>query len=404
MAVVKRPLKNKVGGRTVYRYQVKWLHMGDGEGQSVTLDSASDAKELNLALKESGWAYRDTDPEVKYLTLIGLDLLPRSVLESEEARANLTVRQAIEEWINRPGLSRGSISAYTKAANRVCVLNDILVSELTKKQVNDALRSEEKKGAAPNYLLTMRIVLNGALTDVGRPGMCGDTNYTGGRKVVPYYLRPAQETALIEAARARGGDRLAAAVQLTLACGTRWGETYGLRARYIDTEDRLLHLEEGINNGDKLGDGWHPHQLKTKASRRKVPIPPEVCEALAPLLVGVDSNDPVFFPKGDHNRLLGRKGAMFWSHRTFHYNWKRICKAAVGVPDDLRYHDLRHTCAKRWLEAGVPIGIVSRMLGHSKIDVTHAEYGGFDKHSLDLMRNILAASDVEEGRTLRAVV
>ncbi|MFL6171342.1 MAG: tyrosine-type recombinase/integrase [Marmoricola sp.] len=391
MAVVKREQKHKVAGRAVFSYQVRWRYLGDGPlNQSRTVNNLRDANMLNAALKDSGWGYKDTDPEVVHLTLIGA---APPVLPTDD---EITVGEAIAEWVARPGLAPGSVKGYQTAAKRLAVLRDIPVSAVTKKDVNAALKAVEKTGVSASYMLTMRIVLNGALTAAGRPGMTADTHYTGGRKVNPHYLRPEQEEALIEAARAQCGDRLAAAVTLTLDCGLRWGETYGLRARFIDTEDGLLHVEQGINVSHKVEDGFKPSQLKTKTSRRKVPIPPELCTVLAPLLEGLDPNAPAFFPEP--------RGAEFWCHRTFHHQWKKICKAAEGVPNDLRYHDLRHTCAKRWLEAGVPIGIVSRMLGHSKIDVTHQEYGGFDTHSIELMRNLVAIGTAQaNGETLKSV-
>ena len=36
----------------------------------------------------------------------------------------------------------------------------------------------------------------------------------------------------------------------------------------------------------------------------------------------------------------------------------------------LRFHDLRHTCATRLVEAGVPLHTVSKLLGHSTIRMT----------------------------------
>jgi integrase len=39
-----------------------------------------------------------------------------------------------------------------------------------------------------------------------------------------------------------------------------------------------------------------------------------------------------------------------------------------------RFHDLRHTCAKINVEAGVDIETLSKMLGHSKISITSEIY------------------------------
>ncbi len=57
------------------------------------------------------------------------------------------------------------------------------------------------------------------------------------------------------------------------------------------------------------------------------------------------------------------------SNRSF----KRI-KARSGVREDLRFHDLRHTCATLFLREGVYVKVVSEMLGHASITITLNTY------------------------------
>ena len=49
-------------------------------------------------------------------------------------------------------------------------------------------------------------------------------------------------------------------------------------------------------------------------------------------------------------------------------NWKTACRKA-GRPK-LREHDLRHECASRLVESGMPITEVQRILGHKRIETT----------------------------------
>jgi integrase len=44
------------------------------------------------------------------------------------------------------------------------------------------------------------------------------------------------------------------------------------------------------------------------------------------------------------------------------------------VREDLRYHDLRHTCATLLLSEGVNGKVVSEMLGHASITITLNTY------------------------------
>jgi integrase len=56
----------------------------------------------------------------------------------------------------------------------------------------------------------------------------------------------------------------------------------------------------------------------------------------------------------------------------YHRHWKPQLRRA-SLPD-LRFHDLRHTCATLLLTKGVHPKIVSEMLGHSSIAITLDTY------------------------------
>jgi len=45
-----------------------------------------------------------------------------------------------------------------------------------------------------------------------------------------------------------------------------------------------------------------------------------------------------------------------------------------GVREDLRFHDLRHTCATLLLSEGVNAKVVSELLGHASITITLNTY------------------------------
>lgn len=53
---------------------------------------------------------------------------------------------------------------------------------------------------------------------------------------------------------------------------------------------------------------------------------------------------------------------------TVYDRFKKVLKDA-GLPD-IRFHDLRHSCATILLEMDVPIKVISNMLGHSSMSTT----------------------------------
>ncbi len=74
--------------------------------------------------------------------------------------------------------------------------------------------------------------------------------------------------------------------------------------------------------------------------------------------------------------------------------WYRVRKEA-GI-EDVRLHDLRHTMASHAVMNGVPVPVVSRLLGHSNVQMT-LRYA----HLAD--RDIEAAAE-RVGRTMRAIM
>ena len=66
-------------------------------------------------------------------------------------------------------------------------------------------------------------------------------------------------------------------------------------------------------------------------------------------------------------------GSLFNPSNLRNRSFKRI-KARSGVREDLRFHDLRHTCATLLLSEGVNVKVVSEMLGHASIAITLDTY------------------------------
>jgi len=53
--------------------------------------------------------------------------------------------------------------------------------------------------------------------------------------------------------------------------------------------------------------------------------------------------------------------------------WKPLLKAS-GLPQEIRFHDLRHTAVSLLLGEGVPVPVVSQLLGHADSGITLKVY------------------------------
>ncbi len=67
------------------------------------------------------------------------------------------------------------------------------------------------------------------------------------------------------------------------------------------------------------------------------------------------------------------KGTSMSVHNVHNRTWKPLLLQA-GLPPATRMHDLRHTCATLLLSRGVPVKVVSEMLGHASVSITLGTY------------------------------
>ena len=61
----------------------------------------------------------------------------------------------------------------------------------------------------------------------------------------------------------------------------------------------------------------------------------------------------------------------------------RLVRRLDGQVSVIRLHDLRHTAASHLIAAGVPVFVVSKILGHSSAAMTLNTYSHLLDHSLD---------------------
>ena len=148
-------------------------------------------------------------------------------------------------------------------------------------------------------------------------------------------------------------------IRTLYATGLRFSEAIALQAQDWQRPDLRVRraLKWSPDNRRVMGSP------KTKAGRRSVRVTDELWDVLDELKASRAGNDLLF---------TAPRGGMIL-HRTF---WSRVWLPAVQhIAPRPRIHDLRHSHASLLLARGIPIHIVSRRLGHSKIQVTVDTYG-----------------------------
>ncbi len=193
-------------------------------------------------------------------------------------------------------------------------------------------------------------------------------------------LTPEQVKALLEAAH---GDRYETLYLVAIATGLRMGELFGLRWSEVELERARLNVKAALSR--KKGS-WSLTEPKSKSSRRSVVLPFQVVASLKEhrlrqledrLAAGPDwqDNDLVFCTR------VGTPLAACNLHRR---SFKPLLEKA-GLPD-IRFHDLRHTCASLLLGQNEHPKVVQDLLGHSTISLTMDTYS----HLMEGMRRSAA--------------
>ena len=197
-------------------------------------------------------------------------------------------------------------------------------------------------------------------------------------------LTPEQAKLLLQTAH-EAGDRLEALHVLAIHAGLRQGELLGLKWDDVDLEDGSLQVRRTLS---VTKSGLVFTSPKTTGSRRSVKLTGKAIEALRSHLERQLAEIDRVGSLWSENGLIfaSETGEPLNRHHLTRRSFKPLLKRA-GLPE-IRFHDLRHTCATLLLTRNVNPKIVSEMLGHSSIAITLDTYS----HVLPNMRDQAAAA------------
>jgi integrase len=152
-------------------------------------------------------------------------------------------------------------------------------------------------------------------------------------------------------------------VCLAAGCGLRWGECAGLAWDAVDLDGAELSVRQvAVELSGRLELRPYP---KTRAGRRTVPMPAFVVDALTARRE--DGQNGVKLVRGTRTGTPLRRS-----------NFRRQAWAPAvarsGLSPRLCFHDLRHSYATWLVSDGVPINVISRLMGHEQITTTLNRY------------------------------
>ena len=210
-------------------------------------------------------------------------------------------------------------------------------------------------------------------------------------------LSPEQARRFLVVAR---GTRYGMLFELAITTGLRPSEYLALKWEDIDFERGTLSVVRSLDA--MPGGGYRLEETKTRNSRRVVKLLPGVLRAL---LEHRQAQQRLREEAGERWNEQGfvftnAEGGPLDGHNLSSRHLRRILKEA-GLPQ-IRLYDLRHTAATLALSAGVPVKVVSEMLGHSSVALTLDVYSHVLPHMQEDAARRMAALMEDSGGHLAA--
>jgi len=289
----------------------------------------------------------------------------------------LTVGQYLDDWLEnsaRLSLRPRTFQRYEQLV-RVHLkpeLGRIPLTKLTPQDVQRFINLKLTSGLSPRTIDFCRAVLRSALNQALRWGTVSRNVATLARP--PRVRRPEVEPLSLEEAQAlltaAEDDRLEALYAVAIAIGLRQGEILGLRWQDVDLDAGTVSVRKQLQ---RIDGKLQLVELKTERSRRTISLPTVSVDKLRHhrvqqleerLTAGSawQENDLVF------STTIGTPIDARNLNRWFHEHRER-----AGIRQ-IRFHDLRHTCATLLLVQGIHPRVVMEILGHSQISLTLGTY------------------------------
>jgi integrase len=197
-----------------------------------------------------------------------------------------------------------------------------------------------------------------------------------------------QAHVLLEAAE---GDRFECLYVLSLTCGLRMGEALGLKWSDIDFDAGTLRVHRQVQRV-REGGGLVFSEPKN-ASRRTIDLPQRALEALrSHRKRQIEQQLRAGAKWQDYDLVFTTTiGTAVDAQNVVNRHFKPMLSRA-GLPD-IRWHDLRHTCATLLLSRGTHPTFVQKLLGHASVQLTLDRYShwmpSMGKHTASAMDEAL---------------
>jgi integrase len=269
-------------------------------------------------------------------------------------------------WVKNEQICRGYI---------IPNLGQVKIRDLRPEHIQGLYRSLLDQDVGTYTVIKVHTVLHSALQQATLTGMIS-------RNPASYAQpprEPANEMAILNESQvsqllvAANGHRWEALYHLAIVTGMRQMEILGLKWTDLDWLRQTLRIERQLQRPEG-GEAVKFASPKTRFGKRAIALGGKTIEVLRAHLLYQQGEKTVAGIKWVENGLIftNSLGGPI-DARNLLRNFKQLLRDA-GLPA-IRFHDLRHTAASLMLNAGIPVIVVSRRLGHARASITLDVYG-----------------------------
>lgn len=291
---------------------------------------------------------------------------------------SVTVAQLIERWyedVLRHQVAESAALGYRSVAihHIIPTLGRKKLAALTTSDVDRLLSSKMDGPLAVSSVRRIRSVLAQAIDQGIRWGMV--TRNVAALSRAPRAQRKEGRTLTPEQAKRflteLSGHRNEALYALMLSVGLRRGEALGLRWDDLNERAGVIHVRRQLK---RETTGLVVADTKTARSRRAINLPGPMIKMLKKHRAQQAAERLALGDAWtDSGYIFSTSVGTPIDPRNLLREFKSICaKAGLG---DWHLHELRHSAASLMLAMGVPIQVVSEVLGHASIRMTADVYG-----------------------------
>lgn len=283
----------------------------------------------------------------------------------------ITVAQFLELWLEQVVKPTNRSRTYDSYRNTVKkhLIPHLGTRQLTKlgamhvQTMLNTLHAQGLTRTVPYTRAVLVIALNVAVKwgyVLRNVAMMVDTPTVERREIQP--LTKEQALLILEAVK---GHRLEVLYRVALSLGLRRGEVLGLRWEDIDFEQATMRISGALQ---RQQGRLERTATKTKSSNRLLYLPAVLVVALQAHRQRQD-RERQHTTWQEHGLVFPSKLGTPLEPRSLNRHFASVVRR-VGLPATTRLHDLRHSAATLMLLQGVPLKVISRILGHSQLSIT----------------------------------